>query len=166
MTMTDDAAAPAKAPPPPEARVEVDPNELTLDAAGQCRRHWFVRLPEAMVADDIKDPAIWKRVQDNRDKSLMRFDEIFAVSYREDWFATGVVTEVTQSGAVLGAIRIASIEPRLKAYMNDGVYKVEWRGNGFVVIRIKAGQQMTNPVQSEAVANEELVRLYPQRMNQ
>ena len=57
--------------------------------------------------------------------------------------------------------RFTELVSRIKPLLNDGKYKVEWAGNGYVVVRIEDNYRMTQPVGSEAIANRELSNLYP-----
>lgn len=154
----------AEAPARPASRppVAVDPDFVTLDHEGYGWRRWMVRLPEDAIADDLKEPSLWARVQKQR-LSLRRHDHLYIVAYDESWAAEAIVTDATAEAAAISKPRILSFGPRLDRLFDDGTYRVKWYGNGFAVERAADGQRLTDPVASQALAERDLARLYPKR---
>lgn len=140
---------------------EIDPANVILDRAGQFSRHWVIRLPAGFVFGDLADTACWRKCQATVAKSVRRHDTVYLISYDESWCANAIVTDANAREASLANYKKVSMESRVKALLNDGTYHVEWRGNGFSVVRNADGQVMTQPVANETLANRELAQLYP-----
>ncbi|RWK49423.1 MAG: hypothetical protein EOR47_14190 [Mesorhizobium sp.] len=144
---------------------EIDPARVQVQAAGQITREYFVRCPAGMVADDMKEPSIWRKVQASRN-AFKKFDRVFIVSFDETWIAEAIVAGADNKSAVLGKPRIETLPTRYDKLFSDGTYKVEFNGIGFVVIRISDGHTMTQPTANAALAERLLVQMYPARAGQ
>ncbi len=141
-------------------RPKADPANVVLNSEGFGWRSWLVRLPNAAVADDLKEPSIWSLVQ-RSGKAFRRHDHLYVVAYDESWAAEVVVADASAEAVDLTGHRIMQLGRRVRRLLDDGVYRVAWTGSGFVVERCTDGVRMTSPVASEALAERELARLYP-----
>ena len=142
-------------------KLEIDPKRVQMDHGGQVLRRWFVRLPPEMIPDDVKDPAIWRRVQNDRLKALRRHDEVYLVGSGEDFAISARVTDATNEAVVLGGMKVINFPERITPLFNDGTYRVAWIGTGYAVERIADGHQMGGAHGSEALAIREIQSLYP-----
>ena len=147
----------------PRTAPEIDHARVVINHDGQVWRTMFVRLPKDMIADDLKEPSIWKAVQ-STPRALRKFDELLLVSYNEDWFAECRVASASGVSVVLAKPRLTTMPERYEKLFSDGTYRVAWMGAGYVVERISDGQRMTQPVANVALAERELARLYPARV--
>jgi len=143
------------------ADMKIDSSTVTLDMAGTVSRHWHVILPEGMVADGVKDPAIWSRVQGNRRTTMRKHDRIYAVAYDGSFAIEARVAEAVVDAVVLAKPSILSFPERRTPLFSDENYRLEWRGDGFAVIRRADGLQMGGLQPSETLAIQHLRRQYP-----
>jgi hypothetical protein len=151
-----------KAAIPPDRKAPViDPAFVVLNADSFAYRQFMVRLPEGAIADDLKEPSLWTRVQANRNVALRKHDHLYIVAFDESWAADAVVVQANAELAVISKPRIIRFAERLKPLYSDGTYTVAWYGNGFAVKRLADGARMTQIVANEALAERDLGRLYP-----
>lgn len=139
----------------------VDPAFVTLNADSFAYRQFMVRLPEGAIADDLKEPALWARVQANRNVALRKHDHLYIVAFDESWAAETVVVQANAEVAVIAKPRLMRFAERLRPLYSDGTYTVAWYGNGYAVKRLADGTRMTQIVANEALAERDLGRLYP-----
>jgi len=121
----------------------------------------MVRLPEGAIADDLKEPSLWARVQSNRNVALRKHDHLYIVAFDESWAADAIVVQANGNAAVISKPRLVAFSDRVKSLYSDGTYAVAWYGNGFAVKRLSDGTRMTQIVVNEALAERDLGRLYP-----
>lgn len=150
---------------PPQRKVPViDPAFVVINADSFAYRQFMVRLPEGAIADDLKEPSLWARVQASRNLALRKHDHLYIVAFDESWAAEAVVVQANAEVAALSKPRIMRFAERLKPLYSDGVYTVAWYGNGFAVKRLADGTRMTQIVANEALAERDLGRLYPRSL--
>lgn len=142
----------------------VFPGFCKINSDGFCWREWMVRLPETAIVDDLKVPDIWKQVQLSPQTALRKHDHLYIVSYDESFAAEAIVSQATANAATLSGLRLITLVERTTPLLNDGTYKIEWIGNGYIVKRIKDGQLMTYAVQTLGEAERDLSRLYPKKI--
>jgi hypothetical protein len=147
--------------PPDRKLPTIDPAFVALNADSFAYRQFMVRLPEGAIADDLKEPSLWARVQANRNVALRKHDHLYIVAFDESWAADAVVVQANAEVAVIAKPRIIRFAERLKPLYSDGTYTVAWYGNGFAVKRLADGTRMTQIVANEALAERDLGRLYP-----
>lgn len=133
---------------------------VTLNTNGFIWREFLVRLPSGFIADDLKEPGIWTLVQYSSN-SLVRHDRLYMVAFDESWVAEAIVADATKEGVVLAKPRITQFPPRYSSLFQTEEYRVVWYGVGYCVERKKDSKRMTSPVSSAALAERELVGLYP-----
>jgi hypothetical protein len=139
---------------------EIVPDRLTVDWEGFCRRRLVARLPAGFIADDLKEPVVWRRVQASG-KALRAFDELFLIAFDESFVAECLVASADGARAVLAKPRLTQLPQRYDRLFEDDLYKVEWNGHGYVVARKSDSHVMTRPLPNAALAERELGRLYP-----
>ncbi|RVD30527.1 hypothetical protein [Mesorhizobium sp. M4B.F.Ca.ET.017.02.2.1] len=143
----------------------IDPARVTLHANGQVWREYMIRCPADMVSDDLKEPGIWRKLQASGSRnSLKKFDRLFIVAFDESWVAEAIVASADNRAAVLAKPRLTTFPERYDKLFNDGTYRIEWNGFGFVSVRIADGHVMTQAVPSAALAERLLAQLYPARV--
>lgn len=140
----------------------IDPNRIEMNADGFKWREFMVRLPDGFVADDLKDPAAWRKVQAGRN-ALRKFDRLMILAYDETWFAEAVVASADYKSAVLAKPRLTTMPARYDNLFEDDKYRVAFIGHGYVVERKADGHRMTQPVANAELAARELAALYPRR---
>jgi hypothetical protein len=157
------AAMTASETPIPTGRTmkAVDPAFVVVNHAGFGWRDLMVRLPDGAIADDLKEPSLWSRVQSERNFALRKHDHLYIVAYDESWAAEAIVTHANAREAVIARPRLVAFDQRVKPFYNDGTYAVAWYGNGYAVKRMADGQRMSDVVTTEAMAERDLARLYP-----
>ncbi|TAV04041.1 hypothetical protein ELI39_01450 [Rhizobium ruizarguesonis] len=143
-------------------RLRVDPAVVTVNFQGFAFREMFARLPSGMIADDLKEPEIWKNVQQGN-KALRKFDRIVLVSFDETWMAEAYVESATGEQALLARPKIITLNERSEKLFNDGTYRVEWTGSGYRVARLRDGAAMTESFANAPLAERALAGLYPRR---
>ncbi|WP_442577907.1 hypothetical protein ACSBOB_20385 [Mesorhizobium sp. ASY16-5R] len=140
----------------------IDPARVTLDHGGFARRHYFVRLPEGAIADDLKEPGLWRKVQ-RGGNALARHDAVYLVAFDETWVAEAIVAEADAKQAVLAKPRITQFPERFDKFFEDDMYRVKWVGNGYRVQRKHDGHLMTAVTANATLAERDLVNLYGRR---
>jgi hypothetical protein len=123
----------------------------------------MVRLPKDIVADDLKEPGIWRAVQGSG-KALRKHDHLYCVAFDEAWAADVVVASASNDSAVLCKPRLIEFPERYDKLFEDDLYRVAWMGSGYVVERKSDGHRMTQPTANAGLAERELARLYPARV--
>lgn len=141
---------------------EIDPARIALQYAGQIWREYLVRVPADFVADDLKSPSAWRKVQASRN-ALKKFDRVFIVSFDESWIAEAIVASADHKGAVLGKPRITTLPARFDQHFQDDKYRVIFNGHGYIVERKADGHPMTQATANPELATRLLVQLYPAR---
>lgn len=141
----------------------IAPVDVSLNAAGTAWRSWFVRLPEGFVADDLKEPDAWVKVQAVPQKALQKLDFVVLVAFDESFVAEAWVAHADGQKAVLSKPRLTAMPERYERLFSDGTYRVVFVGGGYAVERIRDGHRMTPAFATAAVATLELSRLYPTR---
>jgi hypothetical protein len=165
--MTETARSAAKAGNerpiiPPDRRLPtIDPAFVQLNADSFAYLQFMVRLPEGAIADDLKEPSLWARVQANRNVALRKHDHLYIVAFDESWAVDAVVVQANAEVAVISKPRLIRFAERIKPLYSDGTYTVAWYGNGFAIKRLADGARMTPIVTNEALAERDLARLYP-----
>jgi hypothetical protein len=143
----------------------IDPARVTLHANGHVWREYMVRCPADMVSDDLKEPSIWRKLQGSGSRNaLKKYDKLLIVAFDESWAAEALVATADSKGAVLAKPKIISMPERYDKLLNDGTYRIEWNGYGYVSVRISDGHVMTQPVPNVALAERLLAQLYPARV--
>lgn len=159
------ASNPAKIEPDLSATVrkvpEIDPNNVTLEVAKAVTREFLIRLPEGTIGDDLKEPALWRKVQANPRKALQKFDRVLLVAFDESWLAEAIVSFASNSTVELAKPRLATLESRYPKLLETDEYRIKWFGTGFAVERKRDAHRMTSMVASAALAERDLVALYP-----
>src|SRR5215207_10172076 len=79
----------------------IDPANCVIQYAGQAFKEVFVRLPKELIADDLKIPELWRKLQAKPGKALRKFDRVIAVSFDESWLAEAVVADARGEIVVL-----------------------------------------------------------------
>ncbi|MER9174603.1 hypothetical protein NKH72_13520 [Mesorhizobium sp. M0955] len=143
---------------------EIDPARMTLQHAGQVWSEYLVRVPADFVADDLKEPSIWRKAQAGSRNALRKLDRVTVIAFDESWIAEAVVASADSKGAVLARPRITSIPVRFDKLFEDDQYRVAWNGFGYVVERKADGHAMTQPTANAALAERLLVQMYPARV--
>jgi ribosomal protein S16 len=150
------SSAPLQTPTP-----EVSPGDLKIEA-GQYNRRVLVRMPKDTVADDLRTPGIWRKVQGNRATALIKYDEVLVLGHDESWYARAIVTHATSTEAALAIEKVGTFRPVSEQLYSDGRYRVHWNGASYVVQRVSDEVIVDNVGYStEAQAIRAIERQYP-----
>ena len=139
---------------------KIDPAHVQLDFGGHCTSQWFVRLPEWAVADDMKDPSLWSRVQATR-SPLRVHDELYIVGFAAAFAVEARVIQATNAAAVLALQKIISFPERLTPLFADESYRVVWTVEGFGVERKSDSARIGGTFGSEQLAIRHISAQYP-----
>lgn len=142
----------------------ISPQSAKLNLSGNEYQQWFIRLPKGAIADDLKEPSMFKQLQQSP-KALRRHDTVRLVEYDESWVAEAIVVEASATEVVLAGVRIVQFPQRIKPLFEDDRFKVEWRGAGYVVIRKSDGAKMSDFFPTEQLAIRAVGSQYPVRMS-
>jgi hypothetical protein len=158
------AAAKKTAPALPSLRAipVISPQFAKLNLSGNEYQHWVIRLPEGAIADDLKEPSLFKQLQQSP-KALRKHDTVRLVEYDESWVAEAIVADANATEVVLAGVRIVQLPQRIKPLFEDDRFKVEWRGTGYVVIRKSDGAKMSDFFPTEQLAIRAVGSQYPVR---
>lgn len=154
----EDTTAPRVAP-------VVQINCVHRNRAGSRWCEWDVRFPEGGIADDLKEPDIWRRIQDDANTAFKRFDEVRIIAFDASWTARAIVAHATGNSVILAKPVITKLpEQRENLYQDDRFY-VKFVGNGYSVFRKNDDQKMVPDAWPSAeLARVALINLYPKRV--
>lgn len=148
----------------PRSAPDIDPARATLQVSGFAWREYLVRVPSGFVADDLKEPGIWRKVQNGSKNALRKYDRLTIVAYDESWLAEAIVASADNKGAVLAKPRVTSLPSRFDKLFEDDMYRIAWNGFGYIVERKSDGHAMTQPTANVELATRLLAQLYPARV--
>jgi hypothetical protein len=140
--------------------VEIKSENVQKNSDGFCWREWQVRLPADAVADDHKNPAIWRGVQRGR-FPFRRHDRVYCIAYDESWVAEAIVADADQNQVVLAKPRLTLFPARFDKLFQDDLYRVVWMGSGYIVERKSDGRRMTQTAPTAQIAERDLIALHP-----
>jgi hypothetical protein len=140
--------------------VEIKSENVQKNSDGFCWREWQVRLPADAVADDLKNPAIWRSVQRGR-FPFRRHDRVYAIAFDESWVAECIVADADQNQVVLAKPRLTLFPARFDKLFQDDLYRVVWCGSGYQVERKSDGKRMTQVAPTAQIAERDLIALHP-----
>jgi hypothetical protein len=140
--------------------MEIDPRNVTRNSDGFMWREFAIRLPAGMVADTLKEPSIWAKVQKGAN-ALRKHDRLYLIAFDESWVAEAIVIEADKEKAVLAKPRLTTFGERFDKLFETEDYRVAWTGTGYTVERKSDGHRMTQIVHSRAMAEKDLRNLYP-----
>jgi len=130
-----------------------------MNNGGMVWKEYQVRLPEGFVADDLKEPSAWRQIQGA--KGLVKHDRLYLVAFDESWAAEAIVGYADGEKVVLCKPRLTTFPERFDKLFETELFRIEWVGVGFCVIRKTDNTRMTQPVSSAAIAERELSALHP-----
>ncbi|TPJ50631.1 MULTISPECIES: hypothetical protein [unclassified Mesorhizobium] len=151
-------------PAAPRSAPDIDPARVTLQSTGFVWREYLVRVPADFVADDLKEPTVWRKLQNGSKNALRKLDRVTIVAYDESWLAEAIVASADGKGAVLCKPRLTSLPARFDKLFEDDKYRVAWNGFGYIVERKADGHAMTQPTANADLATRLLAQLYPARV--
>lgn len=162
--MSNKAVSTLTADLPQRAIPTIDPTWCKINVAGNEFMQWFIRLPHGAIADDLKEPSIFKRLQQGTRGPLRKHDMLRLVAFDESWIADATVAEANATEAVLAGVKITQYPARIKSLFQDDKFKVEWAGQGYCVVRKSDGAKLSGPHGSEELAIRALSSQYATRV--
>lgn len=142
---------------------QVDPARVRIDREGFATRELFVRLPEGAIADDLKEPSLWSKVQKKISVSLMENDGLYGVSFDKTFGFEARVAMADGDGVTLTNLKIFPMVSRTGELPQDERYRLVWTGGGYRSQRKSDGHFMTQENGSLIGAEKEMKALWPQR---
>jgi hypothetical protein len=140
---------------------EVKPGHCEVDSEGFATRSILVRLPPGMIADDLRYPGIWRRVQADRLRSLRKMDRLLILSHDESWYAEAFVVNATATECKLMLMKKGSFREADQALYSDGTLEIYWSGKGYGVRRVEDQVPVLHQVyQTEKQAQSALMGWY------
>lgn len=158
------AMAAMQAEPEEDKPVMVKPNAVQIDSEGFVTRHLVVHAPPGAVADDMRNPGVWKLVQGNAATALRKYDSLTIFAADEGWMMQAMVSVAKSDSAKLAIGKVSTFQTAGEGLFSDGTHKVVFEGIGYFVERISDGGKMGHGHASEALAIDAIRRLYPQRV--
>ena len=124
-------------------------------------REWVVRLPRDFTFNDVPDTKAWRKVQQNNRLSLRRHDTVTLLAFDESWRTVVIVTAADPREVSLSKpLYRVDMQSRIGELPNDGIYHIEWAGDGYVSIRNEDGVWATQPVANLEQAKREMGLLH------
>ncbi len=115
---------------------EIKPGHVTVNAVDQVWRSILVRLPEGLVADDLRSPKIWIKVQGNPQVALIKLDHLFILAFDESFAVSAIVTHASSTEASLSITKVHSFKEQGQSLYSDGTLEVFWDGASYGVRRV------------------------------
>lgn len=150
----------------PEKTIEVKPTGVQLNSEGYQWRELMVRMPEGSTSDDLRNPKIWKHVQENPNSKLLKHDKLYILGADESWSTEARVCFANHEKAKLSFRSVSRFRDADENLFNDGTYEVRWSHHGgYVIHRIKDGQVVGNQTHAtEQMAINAIRQLYPKKV--
>ena len=144
---------------------EIEPSGVMVNDAGQVWRNVMVRCPKEMIADDLRSPKVWKRVQGSRMAALIKLDHLFVLGFDESWSVRATVTHATSTEAHLAIEKVSSFREQGQSLWSDGTLGVYWDGSSYGVRRVADGVRiLSEGFLTEAQAADAARRSYPTKV--
>ncbi len=135
----------------PEGRkIEIDPANVIINTEGFAWRTVLVRVPRDFIQDDLRNRAVWQRVQKNPNVALCQLDELKIVAFDESWIAGATVAAANVESANLVVHKVQSFKTDEHRTHNDGTNEIYWRGNGYGIRRMSDKVPLNNNVYATA----------------
>ena len=132
---------------------QLAPKHVTLNDAGHAYRNIVVRMPQGMVADDLRDPKIWKLVQQTSHSALLKYDHLLLLTFDEGQAIRAMVTHATADEVHLMIESVKTFRAvGQDQFYNNGVLEIHWTGNGYGVRTIATGQPIDGQSHSSLTA--------------
>ena len=143
----------------------IDPKGVTVNDAGQCWRNVLVRLPQGMIADDLRSAKVWKKVQSSRSNALIKYDQLLILGFDESFAVRASVTHASSLEANIAIEKVFAFKEQGKGLWSDGTLEVAWSGASYIVRRVADKVQIINEgFHTEAVAADAARRSYPTKV--
>jgi hypothetical protein len=153
------ASAEAREPP------VVKPANVVVNDAGQVWRSVLVRMPEGAVADDLRDPKIWRVVQAVPAAALIKMDRLLVLAFDESWAAEALVKHASNSEVKLLIQKVFGFAEAKDGLFSDGTLEVFWNGASYGLRRVSDKLPVAQGFHTEGLAIDELRRYYPRRVS-
>jgi hypothetical protein len=139
---------------------------VRVNECGQMWRSVLVRMPEGAVADDLRDPKIWRAVQGaGQAVALIKLDQLLILGYDESWGAEAMVVHATHAEARLLIKKVFGFGGGVgEGLYTDGNLQVAWDGASYCVRRVADQVIVDRGFSSEGQAIDALRRHYPKRV--
>jgi hypothetical protein len=113
------------------------PAALDLQSEGFRWREWLCRLPADAIMDDLREPGIWRVIQQQSQKSLRALDRVTFLAHDQSWMPKDVVVIEADSHRVVLAIKPGDVirMQAKSATFEDERHVIKWTGAGFGVFR-------------------------------
>lgn len=140
---------------------EINPVACRVNWSGGCWKQVVAYGPAGLIADDLKEPGIWRQVQLSPHVRLRANDELVIFGPDLTWRARATVDE---AGPDRVAITVESVKPRtsrLGNFPGDEQYRGAFEDGGWCLIRRKDNLRVRGPVANTELLWRELRQMYP-----
>lgn len=145
--------------------LEVEPSGVQFSHEGFAWRDVLVRLPKGMLADHLRSPAIWRKVQGSRQTALIKLDHLFVLGFDESWAVRAIVTHASSTEAHLAIEKVFTFRAQGSSFYTDGTLEVFWDGGAYGVRRVSDQVRTINEgFTTEGQAIEALRASYPKKV--
>lgn len=149
----------------PVARPFIPPRNVMPPHGKPFGREWFIRLPEGMGLDDLKDPDVFRAIQGNSASSLTELDEVTLVSFDRKWLVKAIVGRADHKGVQLFAFQKFDMPERYDRLPEDEMFGSRWNGVGYEIFRKSDGKPIPTPFLANVnVVQQEMTKLHPKKM--
>jgi hypothetical protein len=143
----------------------VKPANVQINDAGHVWRSVLVRLPEGSVADDLRDPRIWKSVQSTPVAALLKLDQLLLLGFDESWGAEAIVTHASHNEAKLLVKKVFGFGGGIgEGLFSDGTLEVAWDGSSYLYRRVTDKVPLARGFATEGAAIDALRASYPRKV--
>jgi hypothetical protein len=142
----------------------IDPKQVRVNECGQMWRSLLVRAPEGMIADDLRDSKIWRRVQVIPQAALVKLDRLLILAFDESWACEAIVKHADAKSASLVIQKVFSFAGVGEGLFSDGTLEVYWDGASYSVRRVNDKVPMAIGFSSEGLAIDALRKQYPRKV--
>lgn len=139
-------------------------SKVQVDKEGFVSRDIFAWAGPDTVADDLREPSIWKKTQMNSMTALRKYDRITVFGADESWMVEGVVAVAKKDSAKLGILKVASFLEAGESLYQDADHRVVFDGGCFYGERIGDGVRVTHGCTTEATCVYQLQQISAQRV--
>ena len=142
----------------------VKPANVQVNDAGQVWRTVLVRMPEGAVADDLRDPKLWRVVQGVPAAALIKMDQLLILGFDESWGAEAIVAHASHSEARLLIKKVFGFGGVGEGLFGDGTLEVFWDGGSYGYRRVTDRIVIARGFATEGLAIDALRASYPRQV--
>jgi hypothetical protein len=145
-------------------RQEPTISKVQVDKEGFVSRDVFAWAGPDTVADDLRDPAIWKKIQMSSMTVLRKYDRVTVFGEDESWMVEGVVSVAKKDSVRLGILKVASFLEVGEGLYRDAEHCVIFDSGWFYIERLIDGVRVSNGLATEAACIHQIHQISAQKV--